>query len=144
MSMSKMSGSSSTKKGPNSSNDNDPGHGYPFNVYELQKEDCTLLVRCNGYTDDIMLVDIKKFAEELNARPKDVTGFYVTPFEIPKEVKDFVKSYERNIIFSNQTELTKKINDQLEIVKKNKRENALKQLEEMGCKDLNIVNVKYL
>ncbi|CAG8448865.1 12858_t:CDS:1 [Dentiscutata erythropus] len=127
---------------PDSSNDH--GHEYPFDIHECNKDGFRFILRCNGYDESIMLTDMKKFAEVLSTKPREVVGFYVTPFEVPKEVKDFVQNHERTIFMSNEKEMLSKVEEQMEISKEKMREKAEKQLEEMGCKDLKIVNLKFL
>ncbi|CAG8806100.1 11601_t:CDS:1, partial [Racocetra persica] len=90
---------------------------FPFNVFDYEKDGFKFVLRCNGYTEQIMLEDIKRFADVVSARPRGVIGFYVTPFEIQDGVEDFVQGHNRTIIICSDKDLLGKINEQAEIAR---------------------------
>ncbi|CAG8740512.1 5496_t:CDS:1, partial [Cetraspora pellucida] len=119
-------------------------HEYPFNVVDYDKDGFKFVLRCNGYTAQIMLEDIKRFADVVSTRPNGVVGFYVTPYEIQDGVEDFVRTYRRTIIICSDKDLLGKINEQAEIARQERQEHQqaiqqmAQQLEAVGCEILSI------
>ncbi|CAG8773205.1 25091_t:CDS:1 [Cetraspora pellucida] len=110
---------------------------YPFNVFDYEKDGFKFVLRCNGYTAQIMLEDIKRFADVVSTRPSGIVGFYVTPYEIPDGVEDFVRTYRRTIIICSDKDLLGKVNEQAEIARQ-ERQQVAQQLEAVGCEVLSI------